>query len=159
LPPVQISISDEEAKMGDQNKRLVRQVYEDIRSEGQVDLVDQIFSPDYVGHDPTAEPREVRGREGFKEQTLGYRSAFPDLRFTIDSMAAEGDEVFVRWTARGTHRGSMAGESPTGNEIEVTGFGSWLVEAGQVAEHWGVFDIMGLLRAIGALPETSGAGG
>jgi steroid delta-isomerase-like uncharacterized protein len=139
--------------MSEENKRLVRQVYEDIRSEGKVDLVDQVLSPDYVGHDPTAQPEEVRGREGFKEQTLGYRSVFPDLRFTIDSMAAERDEVFVRWTARGTHQGSMAGESPTGNPIQVTGFGSWRIEAGQVAEHWGVFDIMRLLRAIGALPE------
>jgi predicted ester cyclase len=142
-----------EATMSDQNKRLVRQVYEDIRSEGNVELVDELFSPDYIGRDPTAQPEEVRGREGFKEQTLGYCSVFPDLRFAIDAMAAEGDEVFVRWTARGTHRGSMAGESPTGNEIEVTGFGSWRIEARQVAEHWGVFDVMGLLRAIGALAE------
>jgi predicted ester cyclase len=106
--------------MSEENKRLVRQVYEDIPSERKVDLVDQVFSADYVGHDPTAQPEEVRGREGFEEQTLGYRSVFPDLRFTIDSMVAEGDEVFVRWTARGTHQGSMAGESPTGNRIEVT---------------------------------------
>lgn len=138
-----------EVTMIDKNKRLVRQVYEDIRSGGNVELVDEIFSPEYVGHDPTAQPEEVRGPEGFKEQTLGYRSVFPDLRFTIDALA-EGDEVFVRWTARGTHHGSMTGESPTGNEIEVTGFGSWRIEAGQVAEHWGVFDVMGLLRAIGA---------
>ena len=144
--------------MTEENKRLVRQVYEDIRSEGNLDLVDEIFSPDYLGHDPTAEPEEIRGREGFKEQTIGYRSVFPDLRFTIDSLVAEGEEVVARWTARGTHRGSMTGEEPTGNAIEVTGFGSWRIENGLVAEHWGVFDVMRLLRGIGVLPEEAAAG-
>ena len=141
--------------MSEQNKRLVRRVYEGVRSDGNLDLIDEILAQDYLGHDPTTEPGEVRGREGFKRQTAGYRRAFPDLRFEIDSLVAEGDEIVARWTARGTHRGSMAGEDPTGREIEVTGFGSWRIENGRVAEHWGVFDLMRLLRAIGVLAEES----
>lgn len=138
--------------MSEQNKQLVRRIYEDVRSEGNLDLVDELLSPDYVGHDPTAMPEEVHGPSGFKEQTVGYRSAFPDLRFTIEALVAEGDEVVARWTARGTHRGSMEGEEPTGNEISVSGFGSWRIEDDRIAEHWGVIDLMGLLRGIGALP-------
>lgn len=141
----------------EQNKRLVRQVYEDVRSEGKLELVDEIFSPEYVGHDPTAQPPEVHGPEGFKQQTAGYRSVFPDLRFTIESLVAEGDEVVSRWTARGTHRGSMTGEEPTGHDIEVSGFGSWRIEDGKVAEHWGVIDLLRLLQGIGALPREAAA--
>jgi predicted ester cyclase len=136
-----------------ENKELVRLVYEDVRSEGHLHVVDEIFSPDYVGHDPTAEPEEVHGPAGMKEQTAGYRSVFPDLRFRIDSLVEERDEVVARWTARGTHHGSMGGEEPTGSEIEVSGFGSWRIEDGRVVEHWGLFDIMRLLRGIGALPN------
>lgn len=139
--------------MTKQSKELVRRVYEDVRSEGNLDVVDEIFSRDYVGHDPTAQPEEVHGPAGFKEQTVGYRSVFPDLRFTIDSLVEEGDEVVARWSARGTHHGSMTGEEPTGNEIEISGFGSWRIEDGRVAEHWGVFDVMRLLKGIGALPN------
>lgn len=144
--------------MTEENKELVRQVYEEIRSEGKLERVDEIFSPDYVGHDPTAQPEEVRGPEGFKEQTAGYRSVFPDLRFAIHALVAEGDEVVARWTARGTHRGSMSGEEPTGNEIEVQGFGSWRIDNGRIAEHWGVIDLVCLLRGIGMLPEEVAAG-
>jgi steroid delta-isomerase-like uncharacterized protein len=136
----------------EENKRVVRRAYEDIRSRGDLDAVDEIFAPGYDGHDPTAHPTEVRGPEGFKEQTAGYRAAFPDLRFTIDSIVAEGDEVAVRWTATGTHEGSLSGESPTGNTVAVSGFGSWVVRDGKIVEHWGVIDLMGLLRQIGALP-------
>jgi steroid delta-isomerase-like uncharacterized protein len=137
--------------MSEENKRLVRRAYEDVRSQGNLDVVDEIFAPDYVGHDPTAEPTEVRGPEGLKEQTAQYRAVFPDLRFSIDSMVSEGDEVVVRWTAAGTHRGSLSGEAPTGKKVTVTGFGSWVVREGKIAEHWGIIDLMGLLRQIGAL--------
>jgi steroid delta-isomerase-like uncharacterized protein len=137
--------------MSEENKRLVRRAYEEIRSRGNLEVADEIFAPDYTGHDPTADPPEVRGPEGFKKQTAGYRAIFPDLRFSIDSMVAEGDEVVVRWTATGTHQGSLAGEPPTGKKVTVTGFGSWIVRHGKIAEHWGVIDLMGLLRQIGAL--------
>ncbi len=137
--------------MTGENKRLVVQVYDDIRSRGQLDLVDAIFTPGFVGHDPTAMPEETRGPEEFKQQTAHYRAAFPDLRFSVDAIATEGDVVWVRWIARGTHRGSLTGEPPTGNVVEGTGFGSWRIEDGRIAEHWGVFDVMRLLRGIGVI--------
>jgi steroid delta-isomerase-like uncharacterized protein len=134
------------------NKRLVRQVYEEIRSGGQLDLVDEIFDADFVGHDPTATPPELRGQEAFKQQTRTYRSVFPDLRFTIESLVGEGDQVVARWTACGTHIGSLAGEPVSGREVATSGFGSWRISDGRIIEHFGVFDIMGLLRQIGARP-------
>jgi predicted ester cyclase len=137
----------------DQNKRLVRQVYEDIRSDGRLDLIDEVLHPEYVGHDPTATPTEVRGTEGFKEQTRGYRSVFPDLRFTIDSLVGEDDNVVARWRAKATHAGSLTGETPTGKRVVTSGFGSWRISHGRIIEHFGVFDIMGLLRQMGVKPD------
>jgi predicted ester cyclase len=134
------------------NKDLVRRVYGDIRSEGRLDVVDEVFHDDYVGFDPTAAVFEVRGKQGFKDQTSHYRSVFPDLSFTIESLIGEGDEVVTRWTARGTHAGSLAGELPTGASVTTSGFGSWRVEDCRIIKHYGVFDIMGMLQQIGALP-------
>jgi predicted ester cyclase len=126
------------------NKRIVRQVYEEVRSDGMLDLVDELFDDDYGGFDPTALDAEVRGPEGFKEQTRGYRSVFPDLRFSIESIVAEGDEVVVRWSATGTHEGSLAGETPTGRSVTATGFGLWRIRGARIVEHWGLIDIAGL---------------
>jgi hypothetical protein len=36
------------------------------------------------------------------------------------------EDLFVRWTATGTHEESLSGESPTGNTVAVSGFGSWV---------------------------------
>jgi predicted ester cyclase len=93
----------------------------------------------------------VHGPEGFKKQIREHRAAFPDLRFSIHSIVADGDEVIVRWTASGTHRGSLTGETPTAKRVEVSGFGSWRISGGKVAEHWGVIDLMSLLQQIGVL--------
>jgi predicted ester cyclase len=71
---------------------------------------------------------------------------------------AEDDEVVARCTARGTHSGSMTGEEPTRNEIEISGFGSWRMEGGKVAEHWGVIDLMRLLQRIAVLRLEAAAG-
>lgn len=130
----------------EEHKELVRRVYEDIRGAGDLDLIDDVFAADYVGHDPTAAPPEVHGPDGFRRQTLAYRAAFPDLRFTVDSMVAEGDEVMVRWMASGTHRRSLAGEPPTGKRVEVSGFGSWRMRHGKVVRHWGLLDSASLDR-------------
>jgi SnoaL-like polyketide cyclase len=51
-----------------------------------LDLVGELFSPDYIGHDPTTVPEEVRGPGGFRDQTEEYRRASPDLRFTVQSL-------------------------------------------------------------------------
>ena len=83
-----MSFVSEEVLISEENKRLVRRAYEDIRSQGNLDVADEIFARDYIGHDPTAETTEVRGPEGFKEQTARYRAVFPDLR-RITSVATK----------------------------------------------------------------------
>ncbi len=57
-----------------------------------------------------------------------------------------------RWTARGTHRGEYMGVSPTGKEVEFAGMHiSRINEEGKIAENWEVYDLMGLMRQIGAV--------
>jgi predicted ester cyclase len=134
------------------HKRVVRKIYLDVRSQGNLDLLDDIFDPEYVGYDPTANPPVVRGPDGFREQTRGYRTVFPDLQFSIRSLVAEGDEVIVRWTATATHAQSLMDEPPTGRRIETSGFGSWKFRNGKVVEHWGLIDLLGLREQLGARP-------
>lgn len=134
------------------HKRRVRQIYMEVRSQGNLDCLDDILDPEYVGYDPTATPPVVRGPDGFREQTRGYRRVFSDLQFSIRSLVAEGDEVIVRWAATGTHRQSLMGEPPTGSRIETTGFGSWTFRNGKVVEHFGLIDLLGLREQLGERP-------
>jgi predicted ester cyclase len=70
---------------------------------GNLDSAEEIYAPDYVGHEPTS--GDVRGVEGAKQFAAAYRQAFPDLECTIEDQVAEGDKVVSRFRARGTHQG------------------------------------------------------
>ncbi|HSH58606.1 MAG TPA: ester cyclase, partial [Acidimicrobiales bacterium] len=71
-------------------------------------------------HDP-ASPWVQPSPEGMKEKVAAYRSAFPDLHFTIDQVLSTGDHVVTPWRCRGTHEGEVLGLAPTGKTIEIEG--------------------------------------
>ncbi len=141
----------------EENKALVREVFEELFSKGNLALADQAYAPDYVGHDP-ANPEPLRGPEGVKQDISRYRRAFPDLRFTVEDLVAEGDKVVARVTVRGTHQGELMGIAPTGKRAEVTGISIVRFAGGKIAEEWGNWDTLGLLQQIGAVPAQDSPG-
>jgi len=137
--------------MSEENKALARG-WADIFNQGNVDLVDEIYAPNYVDHDP-AMPEDVRGPEGAREYYSMYSSAFPDAQITIEEQVAEGNTVATRWTGRGTHQGELMGVPPSGNRVEVMGVTISHIEGGKVVEEWDIYDALGMMQAIGAVPE------
>jgi steroid delta-isomerase-like uncharacterized protein len=145
-------VGKEAESMSEENKAIVRREHEEIwNSQGNLDAADEIYAPDYIGHDPSL-PEDIRGVEAAREFAAAYRSAFPDLEFIIEDQIAEGDKVATRLTVRGTHQGDLEGIAPTGNEVEIKGIVFSRIGEGKIAEDWGVFDILGLMQQIGAIP-------
>jgi steroid delta-isomerase-like uncharacterized protein len=141
--------------MSEENKTISRRFIEEAFNKGNVDVIDEIVSSNIVTHDPAAPPNMPAGSEGVKQMVLGYRSAFPDIKVTIDDLIAEGDKVVTRWSARGTHEGELMGIPPTGKEGQVTGISIDRIEGGQIVESWTNWDTLGLLQQIGAVPEMA----
>jgi steroid delta-isomerase-like uncharacterized protein len=135
-----------------ENKALGRR-WTEIYNQGNLDLVDEIYAPDIVIHDP-AMPEDMRGVEGARGFYSMYRGAFPDAQITIEDQLAEGDMVATRWTARGTHQGELLGVPPSGNRVEVAGMTMSRAEGGKIAEEWNNYDALGLMQQIGAIPEA-----
>ena len=134
----------------EENKDIVRREAEEIFSQGNLDAVDKIYAPDYVGHEPTT-PEGIRGLEGAKQFAAAYRNAFPDLQLTVEDQIAEGDKVATRFTARGTHQGELEGITPTGNQVEMKGIVISRISEGKIAEDWTNFDALGMMHQIGAI--------
>lgn len=67
---------------------------------------------------------------------LDMIEVFPDHRATIESLVAEGDRVFVRYTYAGTHEGTLHGFEPTGTYIEFPHFVEFRLEDGVMVEAW-----------------------
>jgi steroid delta-isomerase-like uncharacterized protein len=130
-------------------KKIVKRLLEEPWTN--IDVIDELVSPDYVGYDP-AEPEPIRGPAGVRANTQKYLTAFPDGKITVDDQIAEGDTVATRWTGRGTHNGEIAGISPTGKQVTVSGLSISRIENGLVVEDWTNWDTFGMLVQLGAVP-------
>jgi steroid delta-isomerase-like uncharacterized protein len=141
--------------MGTQeNKALVRRLVKEVIGGGNLALVDDLVTPDYVYQAPGM---EIAGPEGIKRVFAMLRGAFPDWREDIEQLIAEGDRVVFHVTGRGTHRGDFMGIPPTGKAVAMDGIDIVRVEGGKLAEHWAVFDQMGMMQQLGVIP-TPGQG-
>jgi steroid delta-isomerase-like uncharacterized protein len=135
------------------NKTLVRRFVEESW-KGNLDVVDELIAPHYVGHDP-ANPEPVRGPDGVKSFVVTYRMAFPDMQIAVDEQLAQDDLVATRWTSRGTQTGALMGIEPTGKQVTVTGVTISRLADGQLVEEFHSWDTFGLMQQINAIPAMA----
>jgi steroid delta-isomerase-like uncharacterized protein len=116
-------------------------------------LAAELISPDAIFHVPgRSEP--MRGPAGYLAIIQMMRGGFPDIRWTIEEMVAEGDKVAARFTMRGTHLGTFFGTPSTGKKIAVQALNIYRLSGGQIVEETGQPDLLGLLQQIGAVPAN-----
>jgi steroid delta-isomerase-like uncharacterized protein len=135
----------------EQNKALIARFVEEIFNKGNIDIVGEIFAPDFIEHEQLP-PGLPNGREGVKMMTTMLRSAFPDFKATIDDVLAEGDKVVIRMTWSGTHKGEFMGIPATGKRVSFGVIDIIRIANGKVVEHWGQMDSMSLMQQLGAIP-------
>jgi steroid delta-isomerase-like uncharacterized protein len=136
----------------EENKAITRRFLEEIFTGGNLELVDELFAPDFILHDSSV-PQEVRGVEALKQYITMYRTAYPDTHFTVEDQIAEGNEVVTRWTGQGTHQGELMGIPPTGNQVTVTGIEVDRVSGGKIEESWVSYDALGMMQQLGIVPS------
>jgi steroid delta-isomerase-like uncharacterized protein len=132
------------------NKDVYRRMVEEVVNTGNLDLVDELFDPAYVDH--SAPPGAPGGLEGVKAVFGMFRAGFPDVRFSVDDMVAQGDVVATLVHGEGTHNGTFMGIPPSGKHAKWRSVGFFRVKDGKIVEHWGIPDLLGLLIQIGVIP-------
>jgi predicted ester cyclase len=132
----------------EENKALVLRYWDEVWKVGGQDAIDELLAPDEVHHwgigDDTTDTKAYGKRLGL------FLTAFPDIHFAIDVIAAEGDHVATRYTATATQTGEWQGVAPTGNQVRWSGTNIFRFACGQIAESWGEADHVSLLQQIGA---------
>jgi steroid delta-isomerase-like uncharacterized protein len=142
--------------MSETNKTVVRRLFEEVWNKGNLPVTDELFAPNYVHHDSST-PDVGRGPESEKKRATLYRTAFPDLRLTIEDIIAEGETVMARWSCRGTHKGDLSGIAPTGKQFTISGISIARIANGKMAEGWVNWDTLGLMQQLGVVPELGKA--
>jgi len=132
------------------NKATVRRYLEAAWNQGDLALVDELIAPTFTQHLPNVAP----GRAGIKQFFGMIRTAFPDARMTIEDLIAEGDRVVWRFTIHATHTGPFQGIPATGKAVTITGMSIVRMVDGQIVEHWGQQDNLGLLQQLSVIPQA-----
>jgi predicted ester cyclase len=134
------------------SKAVTRQFVENAWNNGRYDLGYEHLAPNFVNHTPFGE----ESRQQFLDRIKVFRTAFPDLRMTVEDMLADGDRVITRFRLRGSHQGPFRGIAATGRPVDVMGIAIDRVDNAQRVEGWAILDLLGLLQQLGMTlsPET-----
>ncbi|MEV5779328.1 ester cyclase [Streptomyces antimycoticus] len=124
---------------------------EQVQNQGRVELVDQLFHPDFRNH--TTEPTQGADRRGAYESMAMMRTAFSDFRVDVERCIGDGDLVFTYKIFRGRHTGDWFGIASTGKNFEMGVMDVVRYRDGLQFEHWAVADGLGFLRQTGLLKE------
>jgi C-1 hydroxylase len=131
------------------NKGLFRRFVEAWNGRDISGMYD-LWSPNLVHHHRDGD----YGRDDVFTLMSGFMEAFPDLRFDVQQVLADGDFVSAHMIARATHQKDFAGFPATGREIEVTVMGMIRISDGRIVEHWNVMDELALMQQLGLLPRA-----
>ncbi|HEY6305017.1 MAG TPA: ester cyclase [Candidatus Angelobacter sp.] len=128
--PTAVQESAANPRQAEQNKVVVRELFEDMFSQGRYERQGQVFANNCTVH---FGGRTVPLQEAVAEGK-GWRNAAPDLVMEINQISANGDLVTVAWTAKGTHTGQGHGLKPTGRRVNMRGRSTFLVKNGRIVE-------------------------
>jgi steroid delta-isomerase-like uncharacterized protein len=142
--------------MSEQNKALVARILLEAFNQGKLEVIDEVIADNHIDHAvlPSGLPP---GKEGIKLLAKTLRSAFPDLKITIDFSVAEGDLVVQHGTATGTMKGEFAGMPPSGKTATWAGIHIGRIKDGKIVEHWAVEDQLSMLQQLGFMPTPEAA--
>jgi steroid delta-isomerase-like uncharacterized protein len=135
------------------NKTVARRLAQDIFSSGDMGVFDELIADTYVNHHMPV-PHIAGTKEGFRELVTATRRAFPDVRVHVEDVISEGDLAVFHDRAEATSKEDFFGVPPNGKHLEWTEIHFLRIADGQIVEHWVNFDQLGILRQLGAIPES-----
>jgi steroid delta-isomerase-like uncharacterized protein len=130
------------------NSALARRWFEEVWNERREAAVNELLAPDAAGH--LEGGLEVRGPAEFHPVRTALLGAFPDFEVAVDQVIAQGDDVVVRWSAKGTHRGEDLGFPASNKPASFRGI-TWLrFKDGKIVEGWDAWNQGRLIQELSA---------
>ncbi len=118
------------------------------------EVIVQFYSKDYVVEDITA-GRIREGWEGLRQWTKSVFTAFPNLLYSLVYDIETDGKLVLHWLAKGNHQGPLMNIPATGKNVFIHGMSILRLENGKIIHGQVMWDMSGVLRQIGLLPEIS----
>jgi len=128
------------------NKAVVMRAW-DAFNNGDLGVLDEVFDDSYVELTPYGSI-DQGGPERAKQAYRWMQSVFGNIQFDVEQMMAEGDLVFSRAMATGTHIGEFMGVPATGRPLRFAAVVVSQIRDGKHVKDWSFIDTMAILRQI-----------
>jgi steroid delta-isomerase-like uncharacterized protein len=142
----------------DPAKHIIKRFVEELWNARKLEVADEIFAEDCVTHQLRSgvltEPAR-RGPQAIKEHISGWLMSFPDLRFNIEQMVAEGDRVASQLAMEGTHQGAWMGIPASDKKVQIRMFTVHRIAKDKIVEDWVLVESLGLFQQLGVVPDTA----
>jgi len=137
---------------GGQNRKLVED-YMKAWTKADASTLNRLLDDDFKFNNPP--PGITPDKEGAVEMSQMFRTAFPDMTIRVEKWVEQGDDVAFHAIATGTHKGEFMGVDPTNKRATTEIVSIVTVRGGKVVQDITVFDALGLMTQIGAIPEMT----
>ncbi|MEM7330921.1 MAG: ester cyclase [Chloroflexota bacterium] len=118
--------------------------------------IDQIWNKNQLDRLATFHPETFlnEGHTTTHEQIQSWhersRAVYPDLIYTVEEVVESENHVTIRWSATGTHQGSLWGFiPPTGKKISWSGIHLVRIQDNLIVEVWASANILTQLQQMG----------
>ena len=129
-----------------ENKNLVLNFVEEFKNRANHDIIDQIFTDDFVHH--LKLPNLPSDKEGTRMIGQMVVAAFPDVHVKVEDILVDGNKVVERSTALATHKGEFLGVPASNHQVRWKEVHIYRLSGGKIAEHWPMLDMFGLMNQI-----------
>jgi predicted ester cyclase len=97
-----------------------------------------------------APSRIFSGRERVLDHYAAWRRTFPEASLVVENICSQrfnenSQDIAVRWSLAGMHKGEFAGVAPSGKPVYMFGVTHWKVVDSRIAAEWTVFDELAML--------------
>jgi len=144
--------STQKTTLEDRNKELIHRMNDEVWTKGDLEIMDQLFSIDFVQHFLPVGV-ETKGLVKFRESVRNHRQAFPEWTEKIELIVAEGEFVATHFTSTGTNTGSFLGKPPTEKQIYINEMSIYRIVDGKIAEQWLIPDLLSLNQQLGFISQ------
>ena len=119
----------------------------EVYNDKKLDLIDSIFTDDYVGH---VNAHDIVGAENAKGFIGGFLEGIPNAFYDVKESFVNDNKVTCRWVCTGTQTGNFYGMPPKNKDVNVNGITIFRIADGKIAELWNVWDQFTLVEQLKA---------
>ena len=119
--------------MAETNKEVAEQYFGAVLSEADMAVSDAILASNFQRIDRSQFATPL-GKAGTQFLVNYLHSGFSDVKFSVDAIVVEGDNVAVCWTAHGTHEGGYGVLPASHQSMTWTGMSFLTIKDGKIVQ-------------------------